>query len=158
MNLIERTSYLSELKSVAGTPDIKVITGVRRAGKSKLLEAFAAEVLKRNSEANLIRINFNLTQFEELLEYHSLESYVEEHYDRQKDNYLLIDEIQMCEGFERAINSLHASEKYDIYVTGSNAFFTIRAITPTRALRDTLPKAVWQGPTSIPTWNSGTAT
>lgn len=122
MYLIERTSYLSELKSVAGTPDIKVITGVRRAGKSKLLEAFAAEVLKRNSEANLIRINFNLTQFEELLEYHSLESYVEEHYDRQKDNYLLIDEIQMCEGFERAINSLHASEKYDIYVTGSNAF------------------------------------
>lgn len=122
MNLIERTSYLSELKSVAGTPDIKVITGVRRAGKSKLLEAFAAEVLKRNSEANLIRINFNLTQFEELLEYHSLESYVEEQYDRQKDNYLLIDEIQMCEGFERAINSLHASEKYDIYVTGSNAF------------------------------------
>lgn len=122
MNLIKRTSYLSELKSVVGTPDIKVITGVRRAGKSKLLEAFAAEVLEGDPEANLIRINFNLTQFEELLEYHSLESYVEEHYDGRKNNYLLIDEIQMCEGFEKAINSLHAGERYDIYVTGSNAF------------------------------------
>ncbi len=55
------------------------------------------------------------------MEYHALEDYVERHYDAFKSNYLLVDEVQMCTDFEKAINSLHAKEKYDIYVTGSNA-------------------------------------
>lgn len=122
MKLIERTTYLSEIKSLVGTPDIKVITGVRRSGKSKLMEAFASEVKAHDRKANIIHVNFNLTEFENLMEYHALEDYVESHYDATKNNYLLVDEIQMCDGFERAINSLHAREKYDIYVTGSNAF------------------------------------
>ena len=58
----------------------------------------------------------------ELKEYHALNKYVEEHYQRKKSNYLFIDEVQMCSQFELTINSLHSSEKYDIYVTGSNAF------------------------------------
>lgn len=122
MKLIERTTYLSEMRSVMGTPDIKVITGVRRAGKSKLMEAFADDVLARDPAANVIHVNYNLTEFEGLLEYHALERHVEERYDAARSNYLLVDEIQMCDGFERAINSLHARERYDIYVTGSNAF------------------------------------
>ena len=76
MKLIKRTAYPNELKDLLNTPDIKVITGVRRSGKSKLMD--------------------------------SLEN--------------LIGEIQMCAGFEKAVNSLHAREKYDIYITGSNAF------------------------------------
>ena len=122
MKLIRRTAYLDELKRLAGTPDIKVITGVRRCGKSKLLEAFIADVLANDERANVIHVNFNLTDYEALLEYHALEKYVEERYEPDMNNYVLIDEIQMCPSFEKAVNSLHAKEKYDIYVTGSNAF------------------------------------
>lgn len=122
MKLIERTEYLNSLISVIGVPDIKVITGVRRSGKSKLLEAFKEYISENISDANIIHINFSLTDFENLLEYHALESYIEEHYVPKKSNFVIIDEVQMCTGFEKAINSMHASEKYDIYITGSNAF------------------------------------
>lgn len=122
MKLIERTAYLEEMKDLLQTPDIKVITGVRRSGKSKLLDALAAWLLEHDPQAVIIHINYNLTDFENLMEYHALERYAEEHYQAGKNNYLMIDEVQMCPSFEKAINSLHAKEKYDIYVTGSNAF------------------------------------
>lgn len=122
MKLINRVIYMNEIKELAGTPDIKVITGVRRCGKSKLMNAFAEYLKTSDESANIIHINFNLTEFEDLLEYHALESYVERNYDPSSENYLLVDEIQMCPSFEKAINSLHTKEKYDIYVTGSNAF------------------------------------
>ena len=122
MKLIERTAYLEEMKDLLQTPDIKVITGVRRSGKSKLLDALATWLQANDPDANIIHINYNLTEYEHLMEYHALEGYVEEHYQDGKNNYLLVDEVQMCSTFEKAINSLHAKEKYDIYVTGSNAF------------------------------------
>ena len=122
MRLIDRTEYLAELKDLLQTPDIKVITGVRRSGKSKLLDALASYLQEKDSKANIIHINFNLTEYEMLIEYHALESYVEDHYKKGMNNYLMVDEIQMCNSFEKAVNSLHAKEKYDIYVTGSNAF------------------------------------
>ncbi len=122
MKLITRNHYLDKLKNVMGTPDIKVITGVRRSGKSKLLEAFKEYIQSELSNANIIQINFNLPDYDELLTYRALYDYVNEHYDSEKENYVLIDEVQMCEDFEKAINGLHASEKYDIYITGSNAF------------------------------------
>lgn len=105
-----------------GTPDIKVITGVRRSGKSKLLESFMTYVRANDPDANIIHINFNLNSYESLAEYHALNHYIESAYIAGKNNFVFIDEVQMCEGFEKAINSLHASEKYDIYITGSNAF------------------------------------
>ena len=122
MKIIERTSYLEEVKDLLQTPDIKVITGVRRSGKSKLLDALAAWLEANDTQANIIHINFNLTEYESLMEYHALEGYVEKHYQAGKNNVLMIDEVQMCPSFEKAVNSLHAKEKYDIYVTGSNAF------------------------------------
>ncbi len=122
MKIIERKHYLELLNRVRNTPDIKVITGVRRSGKSKLLESFIDVVKKEDSKANIIHINLQLSDYEELLEYHALEEYVEKHYRKSKNNYIFIDEVQMCVLFEKAINSLHAKEKYDIYVTGSNAF------------------------------------
>ena len=60
MKLIERTQYLNKLIRVIGTPDIKVITGVRRSGKSKLLEAFKAYIEENTPDCNIIHINFNL--------------------------------------------------------------------------------------------------
>ena len=122
MRLIERDFYLNKLKDVMGTPDIKVITGVRRSGKSKLLEAFMAYVRANDPNANIIHINFNMNAFESLTEYHALNEHIENAYLPGKNNFIFIDEVQMCSGFEKAINSLHASEKYDIYITGSNAF------------------------------------
>ena len=122
MKLIERTTYLSEMLELADTPDIKVITGVRRSGKSKLMETLAQKIVERQPDANIIHINYNLTDFESIMEYRSMEAYVEKRYAPNRQNYLLIDEVQMCASFEKAINSLHAREKYSIFITGSNAF------------------------------------
>lgn len=122
MKLIERTTYLSEMLELADTPDIKVITGVRRSGKSKLMETLAQKIVERQPDANIIHINYNLTDFESIMEYRSMEAYVEERYAPNRQNYLFIDEVQMCASFEKAINSLHAREKYSIFITGSNAF------------------------------------
>ena len=122
MKLIERSSYLNKMIHVMGTPDIKVLTGVRRSGKSKLLEAFKAYVQKSIQSANIIHINFNLSKYDELKEYKALNEYIEANYAEGKDNFVFIDEIQMCDNFELCINNLHATELYDIYITGSNAF------------------------------------
>lgn len=122
MKLIQRKQYLEKLINVMGTPDIKVITGVRRSGKSKLLEAFKSYILENNENANMIHINFNLPEYDHLIEYKALYDYVNSQYQENKDNFVFIDEVQMCNGFEKAINGLHATEKFDIYITGSNAF------------------------------------
>ena len=121
MKLIKR-EYLKDLIEVIGTPDIKVITGVRRSGKSKLLEMFKNYIIENIKNYNIIDINFNLVKFDNLRDYISLNNYIEKHYIKGKKNFVLIDEVQMCKEFERTINSLHAEEKYDIYITGSNAF------------------------------------
>lgn len=122
MKLIQRERYLEKIINVMGTPDIKVITGVRRSGKSKLLEAFKAHIQKSNTNANIIHINFNLPEYDALNEYKALYDYVNSNYQDGKENFVLIDEVQMCNDFEKAINGLHATEKFDIYITGSNAF------------------------------------
>ncbi|MEE1219972.1 MAG: ATP-binding protein [Ruminococcus sp.] len=122
MRLIDRNRYLDKMISVIGTPDIKVITGVRRSGKSKLLEAFKKYVKSEYADYNIVHINFNLPEYDHLLEYKSLYEYVKSQYLEDKQNFVFIDEVQMCKDFEKAINGLHATEQYDIYITGSNAF------------------------------------
>ena len=117
-----RNQYLEKLINVIGTPDIKVITGVRRSGKSKLLEAFKNYIEQNVPNHNIIQINFNLPEFDHLLEYRPLYDYINSQYAAGKENFVLIDEVQMCIDFEKAINGLHASEKFDLYITGSNAF------------------------------------
>ncbi|MDE7375777.1 MAG: ATP-binding protein [Muribaculaceae bacterium] len=122
MKLISRPHYLNQLSGVMNTPDIKIVTGIRRSGKSKLLNAFADYIIRVDSTANVIEIDLPKLRFERLKEYHALNDYVEERYKEGVNNYLIIDEVQLCEGFELAINSLHSEEKFDIYITGSNAF------------------------------------
>ena len=122
MKTIVRKKYLDRIIELNGTPDIKIITGIRRSGKSKLMQAYI-EHLKENCEnINIIFIDFMDLEFEEIKEYHALHSYVEQHYVAGKTNYLFVDEVQMCPKVELAINSLYSKGKYDIYVTGSNAF------------------------------------
>ncbi len=122
MKVITRTQYLNRIIGLNGTPDIKIITGIRRSGKSRLMQDYI-EYLKNNFEnINIIFIDFMDLAYEEMKEYHALHAYVEEHYQEGKTNYLFVDEVQMCPEFELAINSLYSKGKYDIYVTGSNAF------------------------------------
>ena len=121
MKLIRR-EYLDILIEVMGTPDVKVITGIRRSGKSKLLEMFAKYIRENIRDHNIIEVNYNLLEFDGIREYRKLNEYVSERYVKDKANFVLIDEIQMCKDFEKTINSLHAEGKYDIYITGSNAF------------------------------------
>ena len=122
MKLIERDFYLDKLKNVMGTPDIKVITGVRRCGKSKLMDAFIDWIKQNEKDSNIIHINYNLFEYDSIKTAYALDSYVEERYQSDKTNFLLIDEVQLCSDFEKVINSFHAREKYDIYITGSSAF------------------------------------
>lgn len=122
MKTIYREKYMDKIIRVMGTRDIKVLTGIRRSGKSKLLEAFRDYIESNIEDNNIIYINYALAKYEDLMEYHKLIDYVESKYLPDAKNFLLIDEVQMCDGFEKAINNFHAEEKYDIYITGSNAF------------------------------------
>ena len=86
MKLIKRTAYLDELKDLLNTPDIKVITGVRRSGKSKLMDSLENLIRESDADASIIHVNYNLTDFEGILEYHALEAYVEDCYLLGKNN------------------------------------------------------------------------
>lgn len=122
MKLIDRPLYMERLKALKNTPDIKVITGIRRSGKSKLLQAFADLLRSSEKGCNIIYVDYSRLEFEELREYHALNDFVLKNTKAGYNNYLMIDEVQLCPNFEIVINSLHSTERYDIYITGSNAF------------------------------------
>lgn len=122
MKVIMREKYLDRIIALNGTPDIKIITGIRRSGKSKLMQSYIEYLKTHYENINIIFIGFMDLAYENIKEYHALHTYVEEHYQEGKTNYLFVDEVQMCPKFELAINSLYSKGKYDIYVTGSNAF------------------------------------
>ena len=122
MKLIERTLYLDRIKRVRNTPDIKIITGIRRSGKSELMRAYLKHIKETEPETNLIEIDYGNLKYDDIKDYKSLYSYVENNYKPNTKNVLMIDEVQLCHKFEIAVNSLHNSKKYDIYLTGSNAF------------------------------------
>ena len=122
MKTITRTKYLDRIIELKDTPDIKIITGIRRSGKSKLMQAYMEYLKSHFDDIHIIFIDFMDLAYEEIKEYHALHTYVEEHYQAEKKNYLFVDEVQMCPKFELAINSLYSKGKYDIYITGSNAF------------------------------------
>ena len=122
MKTIERSEYLNRIKNLKNTPDIKVIAGIRRSGKSILMQEYISYLKDHYEDINIIFIDFMDLSFEALKEYHALHTYVEEHYRQGKENYLFIDEVQLCPNFELAVNSLYSKRKYDIYITGSNAF------------------------------------
>ena len=123
MKIINRTPYLNTLIEVRDTPDIKVITGIRRSGKSMLLTAFVDWIRTNEPDANIIAIDFNDLDWQmKLPDKVALYSYVKNQHKDCVPNYLMIDEVQNCEQFEWAINGLHNSGLFRIYITGSNAF------------------------------------
>jgi predicted AAA+ superfamily ATPase len=127
MQIIVRQKYLDELIELYGTPDIKVITGIRRSGKSVLLQEFVAYLQTLAEQVNIVMINLQELEFDHLLEYHALHRYILDQYKEGMNNILLIDEVQMCPKFEFAINSIYTKWIYDIYITGSNAFLVYEA-------------------------------
>lgn len=122
MQLIVRKKYLDELIELYGTPDIKVITGIKRSGKSVLLQEFVTYLQSLQEQVNIVMINLQELEFDQLLEYHELHKYILNQYKEGMPNVLLIDEVQLCPQFELAINSIYVKRIYDIYITGSNAF------------------------------------
>ena len=122
MRIIERTDYQNYLWSIKNTPDIKVITGVRRAGKSEMMKSFVNHLKMSDANANIVYADLSILENEPLLEYHNLYEWAKNRHQVGRNNYLLIDEVQLCKHFELSINSLHSLGIYDIYLTGSNAF------------------------------------
>ena len=122
MRTIIREKYLERIKALKDTPDIKIITGIRRSGKSNLMQTYIKYLKSNFDNINVISIDYMDLDFEDIKEYHALHKYVEDRYQEGKDNYLFVDEVQLCPSFELAINSLYSKKKYDIYITGSNAF------------------------------------
>lgn len=121
--MVIRKRYLEKLISWKDHDIIKVITGIRRCGKSTLLKQFQ-DYLKYAGVADrqIISINFEDLEFEELLDYKSLYQYVKSHLLPDKKMYVFLDEIQKVSGFEKAVDSLYIQKNVDIYITGSNAY------------------------------------
>lgn len=112
MKIIVREQYLGRIKNLKDTPDIKIITGIWRSGKSNLMQAYLKDNFK---EINVIFVDFMDLEYEEIKEYHALQKYIEDRYKEEKQNYVFVDEVQLCPKFELAVNSLHSKGKYDIY-------------------------------------------
>ena len=106
MALIKRQQYLDELIELYGTPDIKVITGIRRSGKSVLLQEFVRYLQQQPEAINIVMINLQELEFDQLLEYYALHQYILDHHKEGMTNVLIIDEVQLYPSFELAINSI----------------------------------------------------
>ncbi len=122
--LIERKEYIDFLIRHRDRDVIKVVSGVRRAGKSTLFELYKRYLLANGVTAEqIISINFEDLQYEDLQDYRALHKYVSGKLLPDRMNYIFLDEIQHVEKFEKAVDSLFIKENTDIYLTGSNAYF-----------------------------------
>ena len=124
MPLIQREQYLEFLRRHKDQDVIKVVSGVRRCGKSTLFELFKQELLASGVKANqIISINFEDLEYEPLQEYHALHEYIEERLIPETPMYVFLDEVQHVPQFEKVVGSLFIKPNVDIYITGSNAYF-----------------------------------
>lgn len=121
--LIQREEYLKQLIALKDKKIIKVITGVRRCGKSKLLELYIEWLLQQGVEKKqIISMNFEDMDYEELTDYRKLYAYIKAHLIDGKMTYIFLDEVQNVENYQKVIDSLYIKDNVDIYITGSNAY------------------------------------
>lgn len=120
---LERTEYLQKLIAFRDKHIIKIITGIRRCGKSTLMEIFQ-DYLKANhvEKAQILAVNFEDFDYRELRDAEKLHAYVKGHMAKDKMTYLFLDEIQHVESWPDVIDSLYLRKNLDIYITGSNAY------------------------------------
>ena len=121
--MVERKEYLERLAQWKDEQVIKVITGIRRCGKSTLLLQYQTW-LKANgvSAEQIVSVNFEELEYEELLDYRKLYEYLKNHLCVGKKTYIFLDEIQKVAAFEKVVDSLYVKPDIDIYITGSNAY------------------------------------
>lgn len=121
--MIQRKAYLNQLKSWKDQNIIKVITGIRRSGKSTLLKMFREELLREGVDpSQIISINFEEMEYEDLLDYKKLYAYIKDNVTDGKMLYLFLDEIQNVPFYEKVVDSFHVKENIDIYITDSNSY------------------------------------
>ena len=121
--MIQRKEYLNKLIAFKDKQLIKVVTGIRRCGKSTLLEIYQNWLLEQGIEKEqIISINFEDIDFEELTDYRRLYSYLKERLVPGKVTYIFLDEIQHVEDFPKVVDSLYIKKNVDVYITGSNAY------------------------------------
>ena len=120
---IIRTNYLNELSNYKDKDLIKVLTGIRRCGKSTILEQYR-DLLKKEgvNENNIIYINFEDNNYKDLLDSDKLHNYILDNTDSKVKNYIFLDEIQNVPLFQKCIDSLYLRKYLDIYITGSNSY------------------------------------
>jgi predicted AAA+ superfamily ATPase len=122
MLLIRRTEYLNKLINWREKQLIKVITGVRRCGKSTLFSLYINHLKETGvTDEQIISINLEDINFDHLLDYKALHTYVSDRLRKDKYTYVFIDEVQQCPDFEKAVDSLFIKKNVDVYITGSNA-------------------------------------
>ena len=120
--MLKRELYLEKIRDFYDSDLIKILVGIRRCGKSVILEQIMQELKERNiDEDHIIYVNFEFIEFEELSNYKKLNEYIKEKITDNKLYYLFFDEIQNVNQFEKVINSLRASKKVSIFITGSNS-------------------------------------
>ena len=123
MGLIARDEYLSWLLRWKDKHVIKVVSGVRRCGKSTLLRMYRDHLRELGvSDGQIVEMNFEDLAFEDIADYHTLHTYVCERLAQDAVTYVFLDEVQHVDGFEKALDSLFVKEDVDIYITGSNAY------------------------------------
>lgn len=121
--MVIRKEYLSRLLAWKDEQVIKVVTGIRRCGKSTLLKQFQDHLLEEGvSQEQIISINFEDLDYEDLLDYKALYAYIKQRLCPDKMTYIFLDEIQKVDSFQKAVDSLFIKENTDIYITGSNAY------------------------------------
>lgn len=123
-NILIRKNYLDEIRGFYDSNLIKILVGIRRCGKSVILEQIKEELVKKRKvkEDHIIFINFEFIEYEELLDYKKLNNYIKDRIKDEKIYYIFLDEIQNVDNFEKVVNSLRASIKnISIFLTGSNS-------------------------------------
>ena len=120
--MLKRELYLKRIREFYDSDLIKILVGIRRCGKSVILEQIIEELKTKGiDEKHIIYVNFEFIEFEELTDYKKLNTYVKERIQDDEMYYLFFDEIQNVDNFEKVVNSLRASKKVSIFITGSNS-------------------------------------
>ena len=122
--MIKRDIYLQKLINFKDKQLIKVITGIRRCGKSTLLKLYKEYLVENGvDDKQILSINFENPDFDEYRDYKSLYNYLKKNLVPNKKNYILLDEIQNVRDYQKAIDGLFIMDNVDVYITGSNAYF-----------------------------------
>ncbi len=119
---IERAEYLRTLRELKDKHFIKVITGVRRAGKSTLMQLFREEIIGRVAREQTQYYNFEDPKYNEMADWREIYDLIDSKLIKDKPNYIFLDEVQNVPGFEKLLDGLYINENIDLYVTGSNAY------------------------------------